>query len=233
MIKLYGKNCIYEAIKANAPLKEVFILEDNKKNFDKFINLLKDNNIKTTFVKKDFLNKNFREQHQGIAAYRDDYPKYELDYLLTLNKSRKRVLILDGIQDPQNLGAIIRSCDAFQFDAIVLGNNRSVPLTDIVAHVSTGAIEYVPIIYVNSLSNAVRVLKQNNFWIIGTDASGDTLVENIDKNLDLALIIGSEGFGMTRSLVKESDFVCKIPMKGHVNSLNASVSAGILLEKLS
>ena len=77
------------------------------------------------------------------------------------------------------------------------------------------------------------MLKQNNFWIIGTDASGDTLVENIDKNLDLALIIGSEGFGMTRSLVKESDFVCKIPMKGHVNSLNASVSAGILLEKLS
>lgn len=152
--------------------------------------------------------------------------------MIDLVKNNKRVLILDGVADPQNFGAIIRSVDAFGFDAIVLGNNRSVPITEVVAHVSTGAIEYVPIIYVNSLNTAILKLKEANFWIVGTDASANMLVSQIDKDRNLAIIIGSEGFGMSKTLVKASDYIVKIPMVGHVNSLNASVSAGILLASL-
>ena len=232
MIKLYGKNCVVEAIRANAPLKSAYILKDYKNKSGYLEDKLKENNIELKYETKEFMNKTFGNHNQGYGAFRKDYPNYDLDYVIKMDKSKKRVLILDGVADPQNFGAIIRSCDAFSFDAIILGNNRSVPITDVVCHVSTGAIEYVPIIYVNSLNTAVKALKDNGFWIIATDASGDSLIEDIDENLNLALIIGSEGFGMTKTLVKASDYIVKIPMSGHVNSLNASVSAGILLEKL-
>jgi predicted rRNA methylase len=149
-----------------------------------------------------------------------------------INGENKRILILDGIMDPHNFGAIIRSVDAFGYDAIVLPNNRSVRITETVAHVSTGAIEHVKIAYVNSLSTFIKRLKENDYWICGTDASGNTLINQIDKNRNLAVIIGSEGFGMSKTLVNMSDYLITIPMVGHVNSLNASVSAGIVLHGL-
>ncbi len=231
MIKIYGKNCVTEAIKANAPIKKLFFLKDNNKD-----GYLKDLAIKKGIAfemqTKEFMQKTFGSHHQGYGAYREDYKNYDLNYVIDLVKNNKRVLILDGVADPQNFGAIIRSVDAFGFDAIVLGNNRSVPITEVVAHVSTGAIEYVPIIYVNSLNTAILKLKEANFWIVGTDASANMLVSQIDKDRNLAIIIGSEGFGMSKTLVKASDYIVKIPMVGHVNSLNASVSAGILLASL-
>jgi 23S rRNA (guanosine2251-2'-O)-methyltransferase len=155
-----------------------------------------------------------------------------MDSLNILPKERGRVLILDGIQDPHNLGAIIRSVDAFGYDMIILPKNNSVSVNETVAHISTGAIEYTKIMYVNSLLTVINKLKDMGYWICGTDASGDTLSSNIDKSLNLAVIIGSEGFGMSKTLVKASDFLITIPMKGHVNSLNASVSAGIVLHDL-
>lgn len=226
MIKIYGKNCISEALKANAPIKKIFIQKNDNDSL-KILERVKEKNIPYELVDKEFLNKNFTNNNQGLGAYREDYKTYDLDYVL--NNNCKRVLILDGIADPHNFGAILRSVDAFGFDAVILGNNRSVPITEVVAHTSTGAIEYTPIIYVNSLLTAVKKLKENSFWIVGTDASGNKTPNEIDKDLNLAIIIGSEGFGMTRTLVKESDFIVKIPMKGHVNSLNASVSTGIIL----
>ncbi|UKI50480.1 MAG: RNA methyltransferase [Clostridium sp.] len=126
----------------------------------------------------------------------------------------------------------LRSCDAFGIDGVILPKNRSVAITEVVAHVSTGAIEFVPICYVNSLTNTIRLLKENNFWIVGTDASGDASFADIDKKLNLAIIIGSEGFGMSKSILKDVDYLLSIPMIGHVNSLNASVSAGIVLHNL-
>lgn len=232
MIKLYGKNCVSEAIKAKAPLKKVFLLRENAKKDGYLVSLLEKNHIPFEFKDKDFMQKTFGNHNQGYGAERSNYQEYDLDYLLTLAKTKKRVLVLDGVADPQNFGAIIRSADAFGFDAILLGRNRSVPITETVAHVSTGAIEYVPIIYVNSLSTAITKLKEADFWVIGTDATGDTLIKDIDKNRNLVVIIGSEGFGMSKTLVKASDYIVKIPMIGHVNSLNASVSAGILLANL-
>lgn len=225
MIKIYGNNAVREAIRANAPLKEVFLLEKNTK----LIELLEDKKIRYQVKNKDFMDRNFGNKHQGVAAYRDDYLTYDLDYILNLAGNNKRVLILDGISDPQNFGAIIRSADAFGFDAIILGNNRSVPITEVVAHVSTGAIEYVPIIYVNSLLKAITELKEHDYWIVGTDASANTEITEISRDRNLGIIIGSEGFGMTKTLVKNSDYIVKIPMTGHVNSLNASVSAGIVM----
>lgn len=232
MIKIYGKNCIYEAIKANAKLKEVYILDTLGKKDKAFIEMLKDKNINFKALPKEKLNQQFGQNNQGYAAIREDYFIYDEDYLYSIDSNAKRILILDGIMDPHNLGAILRSVDAFGVDLVILPKNRSCSLTETVAHVSTGAIEHVKIMYVNSLLNTITKLKKIGFWICGTDAKGNILTSSIDKNLKLAIIIGSEGFGMSKTLVNASDYLISIPMVGHVNSLNASVSCGIVLSEL-
>ncbi|MDE6661425.1 MAG: 23S rRNA (guanosine(2251)-2'-O)-methyltransferase RlmB [Anaeroplasmataceae bacterium] len=232
MIKIYGKNCIREAIRANGELQEVFIQEDVSKKDVAFLELLKDKKIKYSIEPKKKMDSLFGTGHQGYGAYHKDYKIYGEEILDFITKSPKRLLLLDGIMDPHNLGAILRSVDAFGYDAVVLPKNRSCSITETVAHVSTGAIEHVKIAYVNSLSVFIGRLKEAGYWICGTDAKGDTDVSQIDLSLDLAIIIGSEGFGMTRTLVKQTDYLLSIPMVGHVNSLNASVSTGIILYAL-
>lgn len=232
MIKIFGKNCIREAIRAKQGIQEVFVLEENSKKDKAFLELLQDKKIKYTLVSKKKLDILFGSGHQGYGAYHEDYKIFGEEILDFITESPKRILLLDGIMDPHNLGAILRSVDAFGFDAVVLPKNRSCSITETVAHVSTGAIEYIKIAYVNSLSAFVERLKKAKYWICGTDASGTTDVSNIDPALDLAVIIGSEGFGMSKTLLKQVDYLLSIPMEGHVNSLNASVSAGIILYEL-
>lgn len=229
MIKIYGKNCIREAVRANQGLSEVFILEETAKKDVAFLDLLKDKKIKYSIESKKRMDSLFGRDHQGYGAYHVDYMIYDEGIIDRITTSPKRILILDGIMDPHNLGAIFRSVDAFGYDAVVLPKNRSCSITETVAHVSTGAIEYIKIAYVNSLSNFVEKLKKAGYWICGTDAKGTTDVSQIDLKRDLAIIIGSEGFGMSRTLVKQADYLLSIPMVGHVNSLNASVSTGIVL----
>ena len=230
MIKIYGKNCIYEAIRANAPIKKLFLL-DSITNKDKNILDIAKNNYQYELVSKDRMNKEFGSSNQGYGAYRENYYYYE-DKDLILFSNKQRILVLDGIEDPHNLGAILRSVDAFGFDLVILPKNRSVSINETVAHVSTGAIEYTRIMYCNSLNNTIIRLKDMGFWICGTDAKGDTNLEMIDKSRKLVVIIGSEGFGMSKTLLKSCDYLISIPMIGHVNSLNASVSTAIVLQSL-
>jgi len=232
MIKIYGKNCIYEAIMSKAPLKKVFILDTLPKKDKNIIDILEKRGYSYQLLSKDKMDKEFSQSNQGYAAYREDYKIYGDEFIDMIPENGGRVLLLDGIQDPHNLGAILRSVDAFSYDFVILPKNRSVFITEVVAHVSTGAIEYVKIAYVNSLLTAVNRLHEKNYWVLGTDAKGKTKTEDIDKSLNLAVIIGSEGFGMSKTLVNQSDFLITIPMTGHVNSLNASVSAGIVLKDL-
>ena len=232
MIKIYGKNCIYAAIMANSKLDMVFLSDEILKGDKKIIDILNDRGYQYKVLPKKKLDNEFPFQNQGYGAYRADYEILNEDYINNLPKEKGRVLILDGIQDPHNLGAILRSVDAFGYDLVVLPKNRSVSVNETVAHVSTGAIEYTKIMYVNSLNTFVERLKKSGYWICGTDAKGTVLSSGIDKSLNLAIIIGSEGFGMSKTLVNASDFLIKIPMKGHVNSLNASVSSGIILHDL-
>ena len=232
MIKIYGKNAIYEAIRAHAPMTKLFICENILKKDNNIVDIATKMKLDFEIVSKDFIDKKFPGQNQGYAAYREDYKIYGIEDLDKFYRPQGRIVLLDGIQDPHNLGAILRSVDAFGYDLVVLPMNRSASVNEVVAHTSTGAIEHVSIMYVNSLNNIMDKLKKNGYWICGTDASGDTLTENIDPSLSLAIIIGSEGFGMSKTLVKQSDLLITIPMVGHVNSLNASVSAGIVLKDL-
>lgn len=229
-MKIYGKNCVYEAIRAGHIIHEIHILKDSKdKNF---AGMCHDKGYKVIYDDKKDMDKLFGPQHQGYGAMVKDYLYADLDIALKDTGKRKIFLALDGLEDPHNLGAIIRSCDAFSLDGIILPKNHSVGITEVVAHVSTGAIEYVPIIMVNNLTQAILKLKENGFWAVGTDAAAEQTAIDIDKSLNLVVVIGSEGFGISRLVAKNCDYMIKIPMTGHVNSLNASVSAGIIISEL-
>ncbi len=229
-MKIYGKNCVYEAIRAKRHIFEIHIIEGSKDT--KFISLCNDRGYKVITNKKVEMDKMFNPQHQGYGAVVADYQYSMLDVALKKEGKRRIYLALDGLEDPHNLGAIIRSCDAFSIDGIILPKNHSVGITEVVAHVSTGAIEYVPIIMVNNLNQALLKLKDAGYWVVGTDAAASNEASDIDKSLDLVVVIGSEGFGISRLVSKNCDYMIKIPMTGHVNSLNASVSAGIIISEL-
>ncbi len=232
MIKIYGKNCIYEAVRAKAKLLEVFVEDKQIDKDENFIKMLTDKKVKFKTVSKKEMDSLFGSDHQGYGAYRDDYEYKDISVLFK-NTDKKQVLILDGINDPHNFGAILRSADAFGVSAVIIPKHRSVSITQTVAKVSTGAIEYIDVIQVNNINYAIKELKENGFWIVGTDASGNMKAKDIDSSLSLAIIIGSEGFGMSRLVKQQCDFVLSIPMVGHVNSLNASVSTGIVLSLLN
>ncbi len=232
MIKIYGKNCINEAINAKAKMEAIYLLDSNSKKDNDLIEKLKRLGYKVVTLDKMSMDKKFGTSHQGYAAIREDYKILDTAEAIDVAKNGSRVLLLDGIMDPHNLGAILRTVDAFGVDLVVLPKSRSVAITEVVAHVSTGAIEHTNICYANSLLPFVKDLKDNGYWVCGTDAKGDTLATDIDKSLKLAVIIGSEGFGMSKTLVNASDFLITIPMVGHVNSLNASISTAIVLHDL-
>lgn len=229
MIKIYGKNCTYEAIFANHKLECVYTTQETTKKDPNFTRLLEDKKIKYQIIDKKKMDSMF-PQSQGYGAIASDYQYVTLDdSLKKKQEGRELYLVLDGLEDPHNFGAILRSADAFGVKGIIIPKNRSVSVTEVVAHVSTGAIEYVDIIMVNNLNQALTKLKDAGYWIVGTDASGDKKASDLPKDLNLAVIIGSEGFGMSRLVKKQCDYMMQIPMVGHVNSLNASVSCGIVL----
>ena len=173
--------------------------------------------------------------HQGIAVEAKPYEYYDLSSIIASASGKKdsTVLILDGIEDPNNLGAILRSCDAFGVDGVVIKSRGEVGLTPTVAKVSTGAISYVKVACVPNLSQAISELKDAGYWVVSSDGSAKMSYEDVDYSGKIALVVGSEGFGISKLVLSRSDFVVKIPMVGHVNSLNASVAAGILIAHIS
>ena len=141
--------------------------------------------------------------------------------------------MLDSLEDPHNLGAILRTCDASGVDGVIIGKNRSVRLNNTVAKVSTGAIEYVKVAEVTNLNNTIKYLKKQGYWIVGAEATDESILYNKMKyDMPICLVIGSEGKGLSRLVRENCDYLIKIPMVGHVNSLNASVSCSILVYEI-
>ena len=172
--------------------------------------------------------------HQGIIVEMLPHEYSSLEEIIKSSKGKEQplILILDEIEDPQNFGAILRSADAFSVDGVIIKSKNQVPLNWTVAKVSTGAIEYVKVAQVANLNNVIKVLKENGFWIYAADGSGKDSYEKVDYSGAVALVVGSEGRGISPLVMKNSDFIIKIPMTGHVNSLNVSVSTGILLSRI-
>jgi 23S rRNA (guanosine2251-2'-O)-methyltransferase len=223
---IVGKNTVIEAIKAKRKIYELYIQKGTNQELQSLAN---EKHIKMKIHDKQTLKTMVDGGHQGVGALIDDYTYKSLKDVLEIEKEHKFFVMLDSLEDPHNLGAILRSADAFGVDAVIIPKNRSVKLNATVAKVSTGAIEYVNVVEVTNLSQTIDKLKDQGFWITGTDASATQEIKDIDTDTSLCVVIGSEGKGMHRLVKEKCDYHVKIPMIGHVNSLNASVSAGIVI----
>lgn len=221
---IYGKNVAIEELKKENNIEKIYLY----KNF-KEIDILKEierKKIKTEYLEKYELDKMVKGNHQGIVLKVKDFEYNSLDELL--NTKNPLVVILDHIEDPHNFGAIIRTCEAAGVTGIIIPKDRSVEVNSTVIKVSTGAINGIKIVQVTNLVRTIEELKKHGFWIIGTDMEGTDYTE-IDYSGSTAIVIGNEGKGMSRMVEENCDFIASIPMLGKTNSLNASVSTGIIV----
>jgi len=172
--------------------------------------------------------------HQGVVALVEEYKYSSLAEILSISKTKQQplILILDEIADPHNLGAIIRSCDAFGVDGIIMKSRNQALVNMTVTKVSTGATDFVKIAQVSNLTNAIKTLQESGYWVYAADGSANTSYTDVKYDRPTALVVGSEGEGISRLVLENSDFIIKIPMEGHVNSLNVSVATGILLANI-
>jgi len=230
---IYGKNAVRESIRANR-VKTLYVLDRFSK--DELVAMARDVNINVKFKTDGELTSISRNpSHQGFAAIVEDVDQFSIDDIISASKKKDGyplVLMLDGIEDPHNLGAILRSVDAFGVDGVVIKNKGEVGINSTVAKVSTGAINWVKIAVVPNLTNAIKTLKDNGFWVVGSDGEASSYYDEIDYKCPIVLVIGSEGRGISQLVLKNCDFVTKIPMVGHVNSLNASVATAIYLSEI-
>jgi len=228
---IYGKNPVIEAIRARKVVK-VFIV--NNFNDQKISSLIKENRIAVSMISPNEMDKMCDGVHQGIAAELKPYQTVGLEEIIAKakKKEKKIIVMLDNISDPHNLGAILRSADVFEASGIILPKHNSVTLNATVAKTSAGAINYVPVAVVNNLNQAIKTLKEEGYWVVSTDGSANIDYSSLKYDFPVVVVIGSEGKGVSPLVLKNSDYIVKIPQFGHVNSLNASVAAGILLAEV-
>ena len=225
---IYGKNVAKETLLNNKKITKALICDNfNDKNI---LNMLQNRNVRIEYASKNEFDKLVKENHQGIILYIPDFEYTELDELL--DSPNPFIVILDHIEDPHNFGAIIRTCEALGVDGIIIPKDRSVDVNSTVMKTSAGALNNVKICKVTNLNRTIDYLKEKNIWIIGSDMTDSVSYMELDYNMPLALIIGNEGFGISRLIREKCDYVVNIPMKGKINSLNASVAAGILISEI-
>lgn len=228
---IYGKNTVTETLKSGKKVSKVYL--SSELNDTNLVDLVKKAKVEVIFMPRNKMNQKFEGNHQGIVAEVADYEYKQLEEVVEKCSEKDAVLaVLDGLEDPHNLGAILRSADATCVDAIIIPKNRSVSLNSTVAKVSTGAIEHVDVVQVTNLTQTLKELKKKGYWVIGLELDGSVDYRKQDYSGKIVVVIGSEGRGISRLIKEECDFCVNIPMYGHVNSLNASVSAAILFYEI-
>ena len=229
---IYGKHAVLEALSGDSSINKFYLQNGlNKNRINDILNMVNKRHIVISEVPKTKLDElTSNGNHQGVAVSVPPVAYQTLDDCFTLAKERGEepfFLILDGIEDPHNLGSIIRTADAVGVHGISIPKRRAVGLTNIVAKTSTGAIEHVPVVRVTNLSQTMDQLKEKGLWIFATAMDGEDM-RDWNSQGPIALIIGNEGQGVSEKLLKNADGTVTIPMVGHVQSLNASVATAVL-----
>lgn len=226
---VYGKNVINEILNNNTKIYKVFL--DNNFKDELLLNRINKRNLKKFHMDKNKLDKMCgNSTNQGIAADIEEYKYLDIKALENDNDS-SFVVMLDSIEDPHNFGAIIRTCECAGVDYIIIPRNRSVSVNSTVYKTSCGALANVKIIEVVNLTNTITKLKDLGFWVYGAEANGKNY-SNIKFDTKTCLVIGSEGHGLKQIVTKNCDEIISLPMKGKINSLNASVACGILIYEI-
>ena len=219
---LYGKNSFIEAIRSGR-INKAYVLKDSP-----FIDELKKKHIPYETVDRKILDKMSKSgNHQGVLAEVKEYKLARVDDMI--RNENGLIVVLDGLKDPHNLGAIIRTCECAGTDGIIYKKNNSVKVNDTVSKIASGALEYVKIAEVTNISNTLDDLKNKGYWVVSAAGEATCSYKDVDYKRNIVLVIGSEGDGISRLVKEKSDYLVSIPMVGHVNSLNASVAAGILI----
>lgn len=233
--KIYGKNPVLEALKGNISINKILIYKNihkDKKIFD-IINLAREKGIPIQFVDKEWINKESDGKTQGILAYISPIKYYEWDDILkSYNFSKDFIVVLDHVQDPQNLGSAIRTSEFGGAKALIIPKVRSAQISSVVFKASSGALSYLPIVRVSNISQFLKSLRDQGWFIVGADLDTDLLYNQVEYKFPLALVIGSEGEGLHRIVKQECDILVKIPRFGNIDSLNLSVALGILIYKI-
>lgn len=229
---IYGKNSVKETLESGHKVLELILSEAVSHHEQELIQMAKEKGIPTKIVDKNVLNKMIVGNHQGVVAKIEDYRYYEIADLLNTAEAKGEtpfLILLDGLEDPHNLGAILRSADASGVHGVIIPKNRSVSLNATVAKLSAGAIEYVKVARVTNLTQTIKELKKQGIWVIGTDLETENDYTDLDYTMPIVMVIGNEGKGISRLVKENCDALIKIPMRGNIQSLNASVSAAVLM----
>ncbi|MCI9286584.1 MAG: 23S rRNA (guanosine(2251)-2'-O)-methyltransferase RlmB [Clostridia bacterium] len=229
-----GRNAVLELIESGKDINKIYIEKGEKQgSINKILAKANERKILVTEIDKQKFRQMVQTPNaQGIIAIVPPFDYCDVYDIIDLAKKRNEdpfILILDGIEDPHNLGSIIRTAETAGVHGIIIPKRRAASVNSTVNKVSAGAVEHMKIARVNNINETINTLKKEGIWICGTDMDTNKYYYNQDLTGPLAIVIGSEGFGMSRLVKENCDFLIKIPMKGRITSLNASVSAGIVV----
>lgn len=232
--KVEGRNAVLELLESGRDINKILVAKGEKHgSIHRILAIAKERKIIVTEMERNKLNQiSQTPNNQGVIAIVPPYDYCEVEEILEEAKRKNEmpfILILDGIEDPHNLGSIIRTAETAGVHGIIIPKRRAASVNSTVSKVSAGAVEYMKIARVNNINETIRYLKEQNVWICGTDIDTNTIYTKQDYKMPIAIVIGSEGFGISRLVKENCDFLVKIPMKGKITSLNASVSAGIIM----
>lgn len=231
-LTIEGRNAVIEAFRSGKPIDKVFILDGCQDGpIRTIVREAKKHDTIINFVSKERLDQiSETGKHQGAIAYAAAYEYAEVEDMLALAKERGEdpfILLLDNIEDPHNLGAIIRTANLAGAHGVIIPKRRAVGLTATVAKTSAGALNYTPVAKVTNLAKTMEELKEKGLWFVCADMGGESMYR-LNLKGPIGLVIGNEGEGVSRLVKEKCDFIASIPMKGDIDSLNASVAAGVL-----
>lgn len=226
---LHGKNSLFEYLKTGKKIYRVLLSETllpkDKSHIERSLNYYE---VPYEFMKKKDLDK-ISDKNQGVILEIDEFEYDDLETFITAHPDAKTIIVFDHIEDPRNFGAIVRSAECAGVDAIVIPKDRGVKVNETVYKTSAGAVSFVPIIQVTNVARTCERLKQAKFWLVGADGKADYNYTEVDYTYPTCFIVGSEGKGISKTVLKQCDFIVSIPMYGKVTSLNVSVATALLV----
>ncbi len=233
---IIGRNPVMEALLSERPINKVIISDQlNKRTERELQQAVKKANTVLQKVPKQRIDQLSKGRHQGIIAYVTAYQYFSVEEILKVADDREEapfLIILDEVEDPHNLGAILRTADATGVHGVIIPKRRAVGLTETVAKTSAGAIEHIPVARVTNIAQTIDQLKEKNIWVVGTDEEGSKDYRSLDGETPIALVMGNEGKGISRLVKEKCDWTVHIPMKGSITALNVSVATSLLMYEI-
>lgn len=232
--QIEGRNSVLELLESGKDINKIYIqMGERHGSINSIISKAKENRVVIVQMEKSKMDRiSQTHNHQGVIAIVPPYEYCSVEDILEeakIKNEKPLIVILDGIEDPHNLGSIIRTAETAGVHGIIIPKRRAASVNSTVNKTSAGAVQYMKIARVNNINETIKYLKEHDVWICGTDMDTKVYYYEEDYKIPIAFVIGSEGFGISRLVKENCDFLVKIPMKGKINSLNASVSAGIVM----